>query len=79
MMFPATFKAVSGVCLVFCTALSASASEPSPNWTGTINVDATADIHRSVVLEGKVTVGAFTKIGAGAVISGNVTIGHRFA
>ena len=40
-------------------------------------IDPTADVHPSVILEGKVTIGAFTKIGAGTVITGNVTIGHH--
>jgi carbonic anhydrase/acetyltransferase-like protein (isoleucine patch superfamily) len=44
---------------------------------GPHDIDPTADIHPSVILEGKVTVGAFTKIGAGTVITGNVTIGHH--
>ncbi|MBI4874918.1 MAG: hypothetical protein HY822_09840 [Acidobacteria bacterium] len=42
-----------------------------------MNLDATADIHPSVILEGRVTVGAFTKIDAGTIITGNVTIGHH--
>lgn len=42
-----------------------------------IVVDSTADIHPSVILEGNVTVGAYTKIDAGTVITGNVTIGHH--
>jgi carbonic anhydrase/acetyltransferase-like protein (isoleucine patch superfamily) len=42
-----------------------------------ISIDPTADIHPSVILEGKVTVGAYTKIDAGTVITGNVTIGHH--
>ena len=41
------------------------------------DIDPTADIHPSVILEGKVTVGAYTKIDAGTVITGNVTIGHH--
>ncbi len=41
------------------------------------NIHATADIHPSVILEGEVTVGAYTKIGAGTVITGKVTIGHH--
>ncbi len=41
------------------------------------NIDPTADIHPSVILEGKVTVGAYTKIDAGTIITGNVTIGHH--
>jgi carbonic anhydrase/acetyltransferase-like protein (isoleucine patch superfamily) len=42
-----------------------------------MNLDPTADIHPTVILEGKVTVGAFTKIDAGTIITGNVTIGHH--
>jgi len=44
---------------------------------GDINIHPMADIHPSVLLEGKITIGAFTKIGAGVVITGNVTIGHH--
>jgi len=44
---------------------------------GTHSIDPTADIHPSVLLEGKVTVGAYTKIDAGTIITGNVTIGHH--
>jgi UDP-N-acetylglucosamine acyltransferase len=42
-----------------------------------INVDPTAEVHPSALLEGNVTVGAYTKIDAGTIISGNVTIGHH--
>lgn len=42
-----------------------------------LTIDPTADIHPTVILEGNVTVGAYTKIDAGTVISGNVTIGHH--
>ncbi len=42
-----------------------------------INIHPTADVHPTVLLEGKVTVGAFTKIDSGTIISGNVTIGHH--
>lgn len=42
-----------------------------------IDVSLTADVHPSVILEGKVTVGEYTKIDAGTVISGTVTIGHH--
>ena len=44
---------------------------------GTHDIDPTAEVHPSVILEGKVTVGAYTKIDAGTVITGNVTIGHH--
>ncbi len=40
-------------------------------------IDTTADIHPSVILEGNVTVGPYTKIDAGTIITGNVTIGHH--
>jgi carbonic anhydrase/acetyltransferase-like protein (isoleucine patch superfamily) len=42
-----------------------------------MNLDPTADIHPSVILEGRVTVGAFTRIDAGTLLTGNVTIGHH--
>jgi len=42
-----------------------------------LNIDPTAQIHASVILEGNITVGAFTRIGAGTVITGNITIGHH--
>ncbi|MEA3408269.1 MAG: hypothetical protein U9R48_09355 [Chloroflexota bacterium] len=42
-----------------------------------INVHPTADVHPTVLLEGNVTVGAYTTIDAGTVITGNVTIGHH--
>jgi len=42
-----------------------------------MNIDPTAEIHPTVILEGKVTVGAFTKIDAGTIIMGDVTIGHH--
>jgi len=42
-----------------------------------MNIDPTADIHPTVILEGRVTVGAYTKIDAGTIITGNVTIGHH--
>lgn len=45
--------------------------------TGNMNLHPTADIHPSVMLEGRVTVGAYTKIDAGTIITGNVTVGHH--
>ena len=42
-----------------------------------IHVHPTAWIHPTVLLEGNVTIGAYTKIDAGTVITGNVTIGHH--
>ena len=42
-----------------------------------LNIDETADVHPSAILEGNITIGAFTKIGQGVVIAGTVTIGHH--
>ena len=49
---------------------------PAASKPGT-NIDPTADIHPSVILEGKVSVGAYTRIDAGTIVTGNVTIGHH--
>ena len=48
-----------------------------PQAAFTLKIDETADIHPSAILEGNITIGAFTKIGAGVVMSGEVTIGHH--
>lgn len=42
-----------------------------------IDIHPTADVHDSVILEGRVAVGPYTKIDAGTIITGNVTIGHH--
>lgn len=42
-----------------------------------LDIHATADVHPAALLEGTVTVGAYTRIDAGTVITGNVTIGHH--
>jgi len=42
-----------------------------------INIHPTADVHPSVILVGRVTVGPYTKIDVGTIITGNVTIGHH--
>jgi acyl-[acyl carrier protein]--UDP-N-acetylglucosamine O-acyltransferase len=34
-------------------------------------------VHPSVILEGRVVIGAYTKVDAGTVITGEVTIGHH--
>ncbi len=54
-----------------------SVSETAAQRTSGIDIHATADVHPSVILEGKVTVGPYTKIDAGTIITGNVTIGHH--
>ena len=42
-----------------------------------LNIHPTVDVHPSAILEGTITIGAFTQIGPGVVITGNVTIGHH--
>jgi len=42
-----------------------------------MNIDPTAFIHPTVILEGKVTVGPYTYIDAGSILTGNVTVGHH--
>jgi UDP-N-acetylglucosamine acyltransferase len=41
------------------------------------NIHEHADIHPSVIMEGNITVGAFTKIDAGTVLMGDIEIGHH--
>ena len=52
-------------------------SDTAAQRAGGIDVHPDADVHPSVILEGKVTVGPYTKIDAGTIITGNVTIGHH--
>lgn len=42
-----------------------------------IRIDPTANVHPTAVLEGSVTIGAYTRVGAHAVLTGNVTVGHH--
>jgi len=49
----------------------------NPNWNGKIDIHPTAYIHPSVILEGIVTVGAYTYIGEGTVLTAHVTVGHH--
>ena len=44
---------------------------------GGINVHETAIVHPSAILEGTVTIGAYSRVDAGTVITGKVTIGHH--
>lgn len=68
-------SAVSLLILLACVVVEAA--QPPPKGRGNFTVDPTADVHPSVILEGRVTIGAYTKIDAGTVITGNVTIGHH--
>ncbi len=54
-----------------------SSSETIAQKKSDINIHPTADVHPSVILEGKVTVGPYTRIDIGTIITGNVTIGHH--
>ena len=42
-----------------------------------IVVDPTANVHPTALLQGRVTVGAYTTIGAGTVLTGRIVIGHH--
>jgi UDP-2-acetamido-3-amino-2,3-dideoxy-glucuronate N-acetyltransferase len=51
-------------------------AEPAPSRQG-MNIDPTAWVHPSVILEGKISIGAFTEVDAGTILKGNITIGHH--
>jgi carbonic anhydrase/acetyltransferase-like protein (isoleucine patch superfamily) len=42
-----------------------------------IEIDPTAFVHPTAVLEGNVVIGAYSEVGAGCILTGNVTIGHH--
>jgi len=42
-----------------------------------MNIDPTARIHPTVILEGRVTIGPYTVVDSGTILTGNVTIGHH--
>lgn len=42
-----------------------------------IRIDPTATVHPTALLEGNVTVGAYSHVGAGSVLTGKVTVGHH--
>ena len=54
-----------------------SAAQTAAQKTSGIDIHPAADVHPSVILEGRVTVGPYTKIDAGTIITGNVSIGHH--
>ena len=58
------------------SSLPAAQKHPAASRAG-MTIDPTADIHPSVILEGTITVGAYTKIDAGTILTGNITIGHH--
>ncbi len=63
------------ICVGALVASNPSGPAAQPNIG--MNIDPTADIHPSVLMEGKVTVGPYTKIDAGTILTGNITIGHH--
>ncbi len=67
-------------CFVLVTSgvfvLVSSSGEVGEKQSG-FNIHPMADVHPSVIMEGNVTVGAYTKIDAGTILTGNVTIGHH--
>ncbi len=67
----------AGVGLVLLGSVLAGFSQTGTPRASGQDIDPTADIHPSVILEGRVKVGAYTKIDAGTIITGNVTIGHH--
>ncbi|MHC4749608.1 MAG: hypothetical protein ACYTFW_06990 [Planctomycetota bacterium] len=68
---------VSGILFILCASFLPSSSETKAQKKKGINIHPAADVHPSVILEGRVTVGPYTKIDAGTIITGNVTIGHH--
>jgi carbonic anhydrase/acetyltransferase-like protein (isoleucine patch superfamily) len=68
--------ALAALAFAAASVLSGPSQSAAPKWDG-MNIDPTADIHPSVILQGKVTVGAYTKIDCGTIITGDVTIGHH--
>ncbi len=69
--------ALGCLAMMFAMVLFAGPSGATDAKKSGMDIDPTADIHPSVILEGKVSVGAYTKIDAGTIITGNVTIGHH--
>jgi carbonic anhydrase/acetyltransferase-like protein (isoleucine patch superfamily) len=72
-----TIGAAAGIGFLLLGSVFVSSSPTTAPKTAGHQIDPTAEIHPSVILEGKVTVGAYTKIDAGTIVTGNVTIGHH--
>lgn len=69
--------AVSAVLVAVSAPVLLSMSQAQARTRPGIDIHPTADVHPSVILEGTVTVGPYTKIDAGTIITGDVTIGHH--
>jgi carbonic anhydrase/acetyltransferase-like protein (isoleucine patch superfamily) len=76
-------KTLIGATIIFSilvllgTSFLPNSSETIAQRKSGINIHPTADVHPSVILEGRVTVGPYTRIDIGTIITGNVTIGHH--
>ena len=68
---------ILGILVLLGASFLPSSSETIAQRKSGINIHPTADVHPSVILEGKVTVGPYTRIDIGTIITGNVTIGHH--
>jgi len=68
---------ILGAFVLLAASFLPSSSETVAQRKSGINIHPTADVHPSVILEGKVTVGPYTRIDIGTIITGNVTIGHH--
>jgi carbonic anhydrase/acetyltransferase-like protein (isoleucine patch superfamily) len=42
-----------------------------------INIDPTAFVHPSVILEGKIDIGPYAYLDAGSILTGNISVGHH--
>jgi carbonic anhydrase/acetyltransferase-like protein (isoleucine patch superfamily) len=80
------FAALGVICL--CSGAPAMAQSSAPDsFTDTrvnpyiskpgMNIDPTARIHPTVILEGRVTIGPYTVVDSGTILTGNITIGHH--
>jgi len=68
---------VFSVVILFGALFFLDSSETLAKEKSGINVHPTADVHPSAILEGKVTIGAFTTVSAGCILTGNITVGHH--
>jgi len=69
--------AVVSILLCVGALIASNPSGPTGPSNSGMKIDPTAEVHPSVIMEGKVTVGPYTKIDAGTILTGNITIGHH--
>jgi carbonic anhydrase/acetyltransferase-like protein (isoleucine patch superfamily) len=68
---------ILGVLVLFSVLFLPNSPKTMAQKKSGINIHPTADVHPSVILQGRITVGPYTKIDIGTIITGNVTIGHH--